>query len=416
MAWSTVQTKGGFNVLNGSISVSFLLSMVVVAIVLAGVSVVLRSGRSSRPGRAAMPSPPPSPPSPEAPDHTKSVGTETAGTEVAGTASAAALDRLRRWVEAEEDVQRSSPLPAAGSVHPTRRSRGLNRTVRLARRHRPFRSGGGTDPMIRLLGPVRVDGFGSTMTSQQQAMVAMLGLHGPCSREQLIDGLWSGRAVSASRFANILADIRGAIGRGRLVQDRNGRYELIDVVVDVERFVELMERATVHSPGDLDHPGVQDALDRLEQAIGLIEGRILDTGHRRFWGWLDDGYHRRDEIERLVVSAGLRAAALALGEHQPQRARWACERCLVAVPHDERLVTTLVQIHLVQGRRGAAAELVAGWEQAVRRLGLGEPSPGPRNLLLVRSKSGRDDRFLLTSPGNGSGSESGAPDPVAEIS
>ncbi|MDH4277864.1 MAG: hypothetical protein OEW83_07250 [Acidimicrobiia bacterium] len=312
------------------------------------------------------------------------------GTELAGTASAAALDRLRLWVEAEEDVPRSSSPAGAGSAHPTRRLRGLNRTVRLARRHRPFRSGGGTEPMIRLLGPVRVDGFGSTMTSQQQAMVAMLGLHGPCSREQLIDGLWSGRAVSASRFANILADIRGAIGRRRLVQNRDGRYELIDVVVDVERFVELVEGATVPPPDAVDHPGAQDAVDRLEQAIGLIEGPILDTGHRRFWSWLDDGYHRRDEIERLVVSAGLRAAALALGEHQPQRARWACERCLVAVPHDERLVTTLVGIHLVQGRRAAAAELIAGWEQAVRRLGLCEPSSGPRNLLLVGGPAGRD--------------------------
>jgi len=221
------------------------------------------------------------------------------------------------------------------------------------------------------------------MTSQQQAMVAMLGLHGPCGRDHLIDAVWGGRAISDSRFANLLAEIRAAIGRHRLVQNPDGRYELLDVAVDVERFTDLVEPALASSVPALDDPGVQDALDRLELAIGLIDGPILESGRRRFWGWLDDGYHRRYEIEQQVVSAGLRAAVLALGAHQPQRARWACERCLVAVPHDERLVTTLAEIHLVQGRQGAAADLVAGWEQAVRRLGLGEPPSGPRDRLVV---------------------------------
>ncbi len=221
------------------------------------------------------------------------------------------------------------------------------------------------------------------MTSQQQALVAMLGLLGPRTREQLIDGLWSGRAVSASRFANLLADIRGVIGRDRLVQNPDGRYELVDVLVDVERFAGLIDRAMGSSSGSSDDPGVQAALDQLEQAIALIDGPILDVGHRRFWSWLEDCYHRRYEVEHLVVSAGLRAAALALAAHQPQRARWACERCLVGVPHDEKLVMTLAEIHLVQGRQGAAAEVIAGWEQSVRRLGLGEPSSGPRNLLVA---------------------------------
>lgn len=250
--------------------------------------------------------------------------------------------------------------------------------------------------MVKILGPVRVEGFGSTLTSQQQALVAMLGLHGPRRRDQLIDGLWGGRAISASRFANLLADIRGVIGRDRLVQNPDGRYELVGVLVDVDRFADLVDRAAMPPPGSSDDPGVQAALDQLEQAIGLIEGPVLDAGHRRFWSWLEDDYHRRHEIERLVVVAGLRAAVLALAVHQPQRARWACEQCLAGVPHDEKLVTTLAEIHLVQGRHGAAAEVVTGWEQAVRRFGLGEPSSGPRNLLLagrcgpglVRSKTG----------------------------
>lgn len=298
--------------------------------------------------------------------------------------SAEALDRLRCWVEACERLDRSTVRPMARPLRSKRQSRARNRTVRLARRHRPAWSGANSaEPVIRVLGRVRVEGSGPVMTSQQQAMVAMLGLHGPCDRDHLINAMWGGRAISDSRFANLLAEVRAAIGRHRLVQNPDGRYELLDVAVDVARFTDLVEPALAASVPALDDPGVQDALDRLELAIGLIDGPVLESGRRRFWGWLDDGYHRRYEIEQLVVSAGLRAAVLALAAHQAQRARWACERCLVAVPHDERLVTTLAEIHLAQGRQGAAADLVAGWEQAVRRLGLGEPSSEPRDRLVV---------------------------------
>lgn len=381
MGGARIKITGGFKVLNTSVPAVLFLSMMVVAVVVPVVWAVRgRQRRNSRArrhverfrrdagGAAHTPRPDDSP-----------IEMTSSSLE-----SIEALDRLRHRVEAKESVNRpGSPAhPAPPPWHPGSRLRALNRTVRLARRHRPWVSDAATGPLVRVLGRVRVDGFGAALTSQQQALVAMLGLRGPCSRDQIIDGIWSGRAVSSSRFANLLADIRAVVGRDRLVQNPDGRYELVGVDVDVDRFAGLIERAVTSSESP-DDPGVQAALEQLEQAIGLIDGPILDSGHRRFWDWVDDGYHRRYEMERLVVSAGLRAAVLALAAHQPQRARWACERCLAGVPHDERLVATLTEIHLVQGRRGAAAEVVAGWERTIRRLGLGEPSPHPRNLLMA---------------------------------
>ena len=207
-------------------------------------------------------------------------------------------------------------------------------------------------------------------------LVAVLGLKGPCGREELIGALWGGRAISTSRFANLLAEVRAVVGRERLVQGADGRYRLHGVAIDADRFADLVQRACAQSPDTPGEPAADRALEQLEEAMELLDGPVLDGGERRFWQWLDDEYHRRFEIEHLVVSAGLRAAVLAMGAHQPQRARWACERCLAAVPHEERLVATLAEIHLAQGRRRHAAELVAAWEQAVRRLGLGEPPPG----------------------------------------
>lgn len=318
-------------------------------------------------------------------------GSSPPSSESEGKETAEALHRLRVWIESRESNEKSSSSARRRPPRPTPKLRALSSTVRLARRHRPALTGGASEaPIVRVLGPVRVEGAGRRMTSQQQALVAMLGLRGPLTRDQLIDGLWSGRAVSASRFANLLADVRAVIGRHRLVQHPDGRYDLVDVLVDLERFADLVERAGVMSQNSRHDPAAADgALDQLEQAIGLIEGPILQAGQRRFWCWIEDGYHRRYEIERLVVSAGLRASVLALAVHQPQRARWACERCLAGVPHDEQLVTALAGIHVVQGHQGAAADVVAGWEQAVRRLGLGEPSPGPRNRLVAGSTPAR---------------------------
>lgn len=376
---------------NTLVFMSTLMSLFVVASAVVGVSVVRwwnRRARGGHPSRPLSRRPGNDPGSTSASaESTGPPGTSAPQAEAPAAESADALDRLRSWLEAHERLDQTSPA----QVHvrqSSRRVRTRNRTVRLARRHRPaWSTGRSGEPVIRVLGQVEVHGPGLSMTSQQQAVVAMLGIRGPCSRDQLIDGIWAGRLVSESRFANLLAEIRATIGRGRLIQNPDGRYELLDVAVDAERFADLVEPVLAPSRAPLDPSEVLDALDRLELAIGLIDGPVFESDHRRFWGWLDDGYSHRHELEQMVVAAGLRAAVLSLGIHQPQRARWACERCLVAVPHDERLVTTLAGIHLVQGRYGMAADLVAGWEQAVRRLGFGEPSPGPRNRLARNSAS-----------------------------
>ncbi len=366
--------------LNALLLVLVLVPVTVAVGLVVGEPKALLGRRRADTGRTAVRPRSPSPPS--------SIPSPVAISEPSDGQAAEALDRLRLWVErrgaADPPSSTLPPLP-----RPNRRRQALNCTLRLSRRHRSATAadGGVAGPMIRVLGTARVDGFPVAMTSQQQALVAMLGLHGPSSRDQMIDALWGGRAISVSRFANLLADVRAVVGRERLVQTPDGRYELLDVGTDVERFADLLEQSTTPSSASLDVAEAQRALEGLEEAIGLIDGPILDSGRRRFWSWIDDDYHRRYDIERMVVSAGLRATALALGAHQPQRARWACERCLAAVPHEEGLVATLAEIHLVQGRRRAAAELVAGWEQAVRRLGLGEPSPGPRNLLVYGAGS-----------------------------
>ncbi len=291
------------------------------------------------------------------------------------------LDRLRRLVEARRTVE---PPRRGLTSRPSQRRRAFDHTIRLARRHRWRRAGhpGSGRPQITLLGRVRVEGFGGELTSQQQAMVALLGLSGPATRNDLIDGLWGGRTISTSRFANLVSSVRSVIGRERLVQRADGCYELVGVSTDVDHFADLASSAATRSSESFTDPEALEALDQLEAVVDMIEGPILGGGHRRYWGWVDDQYQRRAEVEHLVVSAGLTMAALALRVHQPQRARWACERCLAAVPHDERLVATLAELHLLQGRRGAAADLVAGWEQSIRRLGLGEPSTGPRNVLV----------------------------------
>ena len=201
--------------------------------------------------------------------------------------------------------------------------------------------------MLRLLGPVRMVGLPIAMTPQQLALVALLWLYGPLHREQIIERLWGGRAVSASRFANLLTEVRAAIGHERLIRTNDGRYELVDVRTDVD----LLEAAV----GDVFPPSsrwsnvavVGDGPERLEQALELVDGPILQPPGRRFWAWLENSHGHRSEIEELVVAAGLRAAAILLADRHLARARWVCDRCLTVVPHDERLLSTRHDIDLV---------------------------------------------------------------------
>ncbi len=241
-----------------------------------------------------------------------------------------------------------------------------------AGRDGPQETGGG--PVIRFLGSIDVAGADWELTSQQLSLVAFLAMVGSADRSAITDALWDGRTISASRFPNLVSEVRAAIGRHHLPESQRGRYRLDGIGTDLGTF-ELL------SAGAARATTAGAAIDALERALTLVRGSPFDRPGDRYWTWIDDHSDRAARAEALVAEAACRLAALHRGADRPDLALRACETALAASPLDEHLVATLAELYLDAGRPGAAGRLVAGWEARIRRLGCGPPSSEPRRRL-----------------------------------
>jgi len=211
-------------------------------------------------------------------------------------------------------------------------------------------------PTVRVLGPVTVEGVASALTVQQTSLVALLAIKGPQSKDLLIDSLWAGNRVSDSRFANLLTELRGAIGKRRLVYRVDGRYELVEVGCDLDLFAELVGDAG-RRPSTGASADVMEEERPLVEALSLVGGRLFEHSGSRYWNWLDHEYHIAVKAEQTVRDVALGLAASASRRAHYGLALWACQQGLLAVPDDEQLIAALVGLYRIQGRQRAGDRL-----------------------------------------------------------
>ena len=217
------------------------------------------------------------------------------------------LDRLRAWHDFHSESQRLRRLtrPPAASLVPLFADR---TTVRLRRRsagmgalalqpsfagqfdgrHGDFRRGWPSEHKrdsglaVRVLGPILITGAPHRLTVQQTALLTLLAVLGPQTRERLIDRIWNGRAVSSSRFANLITEIRGVVGKQRLtLRQADGCYQLNGVSCDYQQFEDLLSITSD------EHADSGNAAS-LTQALCLVRGQLFEHRNSRYWHWLDD--------------------------------------------------------------------------------------------------------------------------------
>ncbi|MEM8924313.1 MAG: hypothetical protein AAGD35_12495 [Actinomycetota bacterium] len=229
------------------------------------------------------------------------------------------------------------------------------------------------DLLVRVLGPVEVEGTDAELTSQQLSIVAYLACHGPVSRAMVIDALWDGQVISQSRLPNLLTELRARLGRNHLPEAREGRYALAGVGTDLARFERGVREAQGAEP--------DRAALILRPLLELVRGVPFTPPGRRFWSWVADESHLAARVEALVADTALRLAVVERRLGRLERAEWACQQGLLASPTDESLVVALTEIYVEQGRGGSARRLVEGWEDTISRLDCGEPSDQPRRRL-----------------------------------
>lgn len=207
---------------------------------------------------------------------------------------------------------------------------------------------------VSLLGNVEVRRLGP-LTPQQQALVCFLALHPGAGREAVVEALWDGRAISESRFLNLIAETRAVVGSSRLPPANNGRYSMIGLVVDAELLTEAARQADHARRSDDRH----EERRWLRRGLSLISGPLLRAPGRRYWTWLDDEYDVVAGLESTIVAQATRLVELALasGDTRSQdveTATWAFRRCLLAVPHHDASAQALAMLYRRIGRHSAA--------------------------------------------------------------
>ncbi|MGH1492828.1 MAG: hypothetical protein ACRBK7_26110 [Acidimicrobiales bacterium] len=252
--------------------------------------------------------------------------------------------------------------------------------------------GGG--PMLNLLGPIEMNGFGGALTapdsdaawcltSQQLALICFLACAGPVSGATVIDALWDGEAISASRFPNLLAEVRSRIGACHLPRVTGGLYRLQGIGTDLERFEAVVGQAS--RCGDR-------STAELIQAMELVRGVPLGSAGGRYWSWVDSHHRMPSQIEGVIVEAAAWVAKVCIERGDLDGAQVAYERGLLASPLDEGLVASSAQLLVAMGRIGAAMRHVESWEARVRALDCGEPPNRPRSALRAEMMSRRQSQ------------------------
>jgi WD40 repeat protein/DNA-binding SARP family transcriptional activator len=137
----------------------------------------------------------------------------------------------------------------------------------------------GSGMEFRLLGPLEVidAGRGVSLGGPKQRLVLahlLLDAGRPVSTDRLIDALWSEEPPDSARntVQTYVRHLRKALGADR-IETRTAGYAVVALEgeVDVERFVDLVDRARESRPGD-----PVAAVDLLETALGLWRGPALD--------------------------------------------------------------------------------------------------------------------------------------------
>ena len=229
-------------------------------------------------------------------------------------------------------------------------------------------------PVLQILGHVGLSGPQWRLTSQQLSLIAYLAVHGPATREGLVEALWGGRAVSAGRLANLVSQTRSVVGRRHLPDAEDGRYQLCGITTDLAQFHGLLEVVdNAASP--------QDTIGQLCEVLRLVRGTPFSGLNGRYWTWPSATPGLISSMEILISDTAVRLVDLVVDAGDLTTARWACEHALRAVPLDESLTARLVDVYLGLAKPATARRLVEEGEVAVRRLDCGSPSPVIRQRL-----------------------------------
>jgi DNA-binding SARP family transcriptional activator len=186
--------------------------------------------------------------------------------------------------------------------------------------------------MVRVLGPVEVEGGAKPLVGKSLELIVYLACHPEgVSVDRLKAALWPESLPRPQTWMNRVSSCRQLLGTGGdgelLLPHFEGQMARLSP--SVRNDIGRIEAALRHSDADL-----ASAMTALREAMALVRGRPFDAPSGYEWAYSE--LHVA-HAERVVVDVAHRLASLALGAGEWRVALWASEQGLSVAACDESL-------------------------------------------------------------------------------
>lgn len=204
--------------------------------------------------------------------------------------------------------------------------------------------------LVRVLGPVELDGARPVDRRRSEELVVYLALHPRGVDEQALKtALWPDSLPSTHTFNQVVSRARICLGTAPdgshyLPRLEDGRYRLNQwVTTDADRLESALRAARAN-------PTV-DSIDALARTLGLVRGQPFQ-GVKVGYEWAhSEGLATRFEI--MAADAAHLVAEWHLDHEEPTPALWAAGQGLLAAPLDEALHRDRMRAYAMSGNLSA---------------------------------------------------------------
>lgn len=222
------------------------------------------------------------------------------------------------------------------------------------------------DVIVRVCGPIRVDGGTTELPQRETAVAAYIALNGEVDIERIRDAVWAGAGVSLKRVRNVISTVRRSLGDAIAFTNDHRLTPGTNLITDLELIRRRLTHA--HTP--------QDPLRKAEILRGALEwvtGRVCTypEGRRRCWTWIDlDNWI--PHVESLVASVASQLAQVSLDLDDGEGAVWAARRGMETTGQRDELTILLVRGYELLGDEVSARQVVRSYERYLDELGVDE--------------------------------------------
>ncbi len=225
--------------------------------------------------------------------------------------------------------------------------------------------------LVRVLGPVEVEGVSGQLSDAALSMMTFLAIAGPSTADQLAAAIWPAEATN--QVPVVVAELERRLG-AQFQLSNDGRYRLRSVITDLGSARRWLAQAQ----------GMSDdrARNLMQLALSEVRGRPFERVPEKHWQWIAD--HQMaiaTQATAMLIDACFDLCDNAYNADDLHLAKWACEVGLVVDPMQETVVERRVQLLMAMGYYDEATKVVDHWE-ALYAATVDRPAPyGPRMAL-----------------------------------